>query len=179
MMSWLLRGVVFALLMVVLRLIQGALINTYETKALLISICLILIPAIPVLTWGFVDGVRDARAQPDPDRRRDLAMTWLIAGLVAGVLSGLACWIISKFYQPLYVGGLLNEVTTFAAFTALLVFLGAVIGFGAGRWVTDRRYKKEAAARGEADESADTDVFEAVREAKAQDAEDRPRQSAT
>lgn len=176
--SWLLRGLVFAFLMVVLRLIQGALINTFETQAGLISIFLVAIYVIPVLIWGFLDGVLDARAQPDPDRRRDLAMTWLIAGLVAGILSGLACWIISRFYQPLYVGGLLNEVTTFAAFTALLVFVGAVIGFGAGRWITDRRYKKEA-PRGEADETADTDVFEAVRDAKAQDAENRPRERAT
>jgi len=34
--------------------------------------------------WGISDGRADARANPDPDRRGDLAMTWLLAGLFAG-----------------------------------------------------------------------------------------------
>jgi MFS family permease len=178
--SWLLRGLVFALLMVVLRLVQGTMINTWETQAGVISIFLVVIYFILVLLWGFWDGRSDARAQPDPDRRSDLAMTWLIAGLIAGVFSGAICWAISLFYKAIYVGGIVNELTTFAAFTALLVFVGAVIGFGAGRWITDRRYnKKEGASRTEADETADTDVFEAVRDAKRQDAGDRPSQRAT
>lgn len=163
--SWLLRGLVFAFLMVVLRLIQGAMINTWETQAGLISIFLLVIFFVVVLVWGYLDGRSDARAQPDPDRRSDLAMTWLIAGLVAGILSGAVCWFISLFYKSLYVGGLVNEVTTFAAFTALLVFVGAVIGFGVGRYLTDRQYNKEGVPRRQGgEESADTDVFEAVRD---------------
>jgi MFS family permease len=156
---------VFAFLMVVLRLIQGAMINTWETQAGLISLFLVAIYFILVVVWGFLDGRGDARAQPDPDRRSDLAMTWLIAGLIAGILSGAVCWFISMFYTGLYVSGLVNEVTTFAAFTALLVFIGAVIGFSAGRWITDRRYNKEGGPRRQAgEESADTDVFAAVRD---------------
>jgi MFS family permease len=163
--SWLLRGLVFAFLMVVLRLIQGAMINNWETRAGLISVFLVAIYFVIVLVWGFLDGRSDARAQPDPDRRSDLAMTWLIAGLIAGILSGAVCWFISLFYKGLYVSGLVDEVTTFAAFTALLVFIGAVIGFSAGRWLTDRRYNKQGAPRrATGDETADTDVFEAVRE---------------
>jgi len=38
---------------------------------------------IVALAWGYIDGRADAKAQPDPDRRGDLAMTWLLAGLVA------------------------------------------------------------------------------------------------
>jgi MFS family permease len=163
--SWLLRGLVFAFLMVVLRLVQGAMINTWETQAGLISVFLVVVYFIAVVVWGYLDGRSDARAQPDPDRRSDLAMTWLIAGLIAGILSGAVCWFISLFYKGLYVGGLVNELTTFAAFTALLVFVGAVVGFGVGRFLTDRQYNKEGAPpRRTGEENVDTDVFEAVRE---------------
>ena len=86
--KWLLRGLVFAALMVIVRLLQGAMINAWETKAGLISIVLVVLFAIVVFVWGLIDGRADARANPDPDRRGDLAMTWLLAGLFAGVVSG-------------------------------------------------------------------------------------------
>jgi len=168
--SWLPRGLVLAFLMVLLRLVQGAMINTWETQAGLISLLLVVIYFIIVVIWGFLDGRADARAQPDPDRRSDLAMTWLIAGLIAGILSGAVCWFISLFYKNLYVAGLVNEITTFAAFTALLVFVAAVIGFGAGRWITDRQYNRAGTRpRQGGEESLDTDVFQAVRDEKTQD----------
>ena len=167
--SWLLRGLVFAFLIVVLRLVQGAMINTWETQAGLISVFLVVIYFILAVIWGFLDGRSDARAQPDPDRRADLAMTWLIAGLIAGILGGAVCWLISLFYSNLYIGGLVSEITTFAAFTALLVFVGAVIGVSIGRWVTDRQYNKSGApARQSGEENVDTDVFQAVRDDKTQ-----------
>ena len=136
--KWLLRGLVFAALMVVIRLVQGAVINAWETKALLISVTLVVIFAIVVFVWGFLDGRADARANPDPDRREDLAMTWLLAGLFAGIVSGAVAWLISLFYKNLYVGGLINELTTFAAFTALLIFMFAIAGVALGHWVIDR-----------------------------------------
>src|SRR5262249_23747116 len=120
--NWMLRGLVFAAVMVVVRLLQGALINACQTQAGLFSIVLLLL-MIGVVLWGIFDGRADAIAQPDPDRRQDMAMTWLLAGLVAGVLSGAVSWLIAQFYQGLYTGGLINEVTTFAAFTALIVFV--------------------------------------------------------
>ena len=86
--NWILRGLVFAAAMVVVRLIQGALINAWQTQAGLISVVLLLLFVIGVVVWGVLDGRADAKAQPDPDRRQDLAMTWLLAGLLAGILSG-------------------------------------------------------------------------------------------
>ena len=169
--NWLLRGLVFAALMVIVRLLQGALINTWETRAGLISIILVLLYAVAVFVWGLIDGRADARANPDPDRRGDLAMTWLLAGLFAGIVSGAVAWFISLFYKSLYVEGLINELTTFAAFTALLVFLVALLGVTIGRWLIDRNLEKqprrhhglaESAADQEQDR-ADTDVFAAVR----------------
>jgi uncharacterized membrane protein YfcA len=162
--KWLLRGLVFAALMVIVRLFQGALINAWETKAGMISITLVVLYAVIVLIWGYADGRSDARANPDPDRRSDLAMTWLLAGLFAGVVSGLVAWLIGLFYKNLYVEGLINEVTTFAAFTALLVFLFAIIGVALGRWLVDRKTPEQPRRREGDDDRADTDVFAAVRD---------------
>ena len=163
--KWLLRGLVFAALMVIVRLVQGAMINAWETKAGLISAVLVVLFAIAVFIWGLIDGRADARANPDPDRREDLAMTWLLAGLFAGVVSGAVAWFISLFYKSLYVEALLNELTTFAAFTALLVFLLSIAGVTIGRWLVDR-HAPEVPHHGSAhgDERADTDVFAAVRD---------------
>ena len=165
--KWLLRGLVFAALMIVIRLVQGAAINAWETKAALISITLVVLYAIVAFVWGLADGRADARANPDPDRREDMAMTWLLAGLFAGIVSGAVAWLISLFYKGLYVGGLINEVTTFAAFTALLVFLAAIAGVAIGHWLIDRHADEiprqhHGLAAGD-DERADTDVFAAVR----------------
>lgn len=136
--TWLPRGLVFAFGMVVLRLVQGSLINASPTNAGTISFALCGVLGAAALLWGLLDGIADARANPDPDRRRDLAMRWLLAGLVAGVVSGLAAWIISLFYDAIYTEGVGTEVSVFAAFTALLVFLPAVFGTGVGRWLVDR-----------------------------------------
>ena len=76
--KWLLRGLVFAALMVIVRLLQGAMINAWETRAATISIVLVPLYALTAFAWGFIDGRRDARRNPDPDRRPDLAMTWLL-----------------------------------------------------------------------------------------------------
>jgi hypothetical protein len=163
--KWLVRGLVFAALMVVVRLIQGALINAFETKALIISIALLAVYVVVVFVWGLFDGRTDARANPDPDRRFDLAMTWLVAGLIAGIVGGAVSWLISVFYKGLYTGGLISEVTTFAAFTALLVFVPAIIAVAIGRWLIDRN-AAPVSRKGNAyeDGRADTDVFEAVRD---------------
>jgi hypothetical protein len=162
--NWMLRGLVFGAAMVVVRLFQGTLINVWQTQAGLISIVLLLLFIVGVVAWGVIDGREDAASNPDPDRRGDLAMMWLLAGLVAGLLSGAVTWLISVFYTSLYVGGLINELTTFAAFTALVVFLGGISGVTVGRWRVDRAgaYKPQGGARGDEDR-ADTDVFAAVR----------------
>jgi hypothetical protein len=161
--NWVLRGLVFAAAMVVVRLFQGALINAWQTQAGLISAVLLILFIAGVVAWGVIDGRADASANPDPDRREGLAMRWLLAGLIAGVLSGAVAWLISAFYKSLYVGGLINELTTFAAFTALLVFLGGISGAAAGRWLIDRN-PPAIGQRGRGDDDrVDTDVFAAVR----------------
>jgi hypothetical protein len=167
--NWMLRGLVFGAAMVVVRLFQGTLISVWQTQAALISFVLLGLFIVGVVIWGLIDGREDAASNPDPDRREDLAMTWLLAGLIAGLLSGVVTWLIAVFYKALYVGGLINELTTFAAFTALVVFLGAIAGVTVGRWRIDRAgaYKPQSGATGGDDERADTDVFAAVRSEQA------------
>jgi uncharacterized protein (DUF58 family) len=160
--NWILRGLALAALMVVVRLLQGAMINAWQAWAGLISVVLLLLFVICAAVWGVIDGRADATANPDPDRRKDLAMTWLLAGLVAGVVSGAVCWLIALVYKGIYTGGLINEVTTFAAFTALVVFLSGIIGVTLGRWRVDRNPPPRRAG-GPDEERVDTDVFAAVR----------------
>ncbi|MBV9353783.1 MAG: B-4DMT family transporter [Mycobacterium sp.] len=163
--SWLVRGLFFAAAMVVVRLFQGALINAFQTQAGLISIVLVLIFMVLVILWGLIDGRTDARENPNPDHRRDLAMIWLVAGLVAGVVGGAVTWLISLFYKNgLYTGGLINEVTTFAAFTALLVFVPGIGAVTIGRWLVDRKADERQSRSGGDEDRADTDVFDAVHE---------------
>ena len=133
----------------------------------LISVVLLLLFIIGVVVRG---GLSTAGPTPRPTRIRtaaqDLAMTWLLAGLVAGIISGAVSWLISLLYNGLYTGGLLNELTTFAAFTALIVFLPGI----------DRRDRRPLADRPAGREDAretprpwrkerdgDGDVFSAVR----------------
>ncbi|OBJ51280.1 hypothetical protein BST16_19375 [Mycobacterium asiaticum DSM 44297] len=170
-----LRGLVFAAAMVVLRLFQGALINAWQTQSALISIVLLTLFVIASVLWGLRDGRADAKSNPDPDRREDLAMIWLLAGLVAGLVSGLVAWIIALFYKGIYTGGLLNELTTFAAFTALLVFVFGILGVAVGRWRIDRKAPPPEKHDGSHDRQ-DTDVFSAVREDESPTGE-IPRQS--
>lgn len=166
--KWLLRGLVFAALRVIVRLIQGALINVMVDQAMLISFLLVGAFAVVAFVWGLIDGRGDARANPDPDRRGDWAMTWLLTGLFAGIVSGIVAWFISLFYRTVYVEGLLNEVTTFAAFTALLTFVLALAGVAIGRLLVDRNAPPIQRQTADGDR-ADTDVFEAVRDDGAED----------
>ena len=159
--KWLLRGLVFSALMVVVRLLQGALINAWESWAIVISITLVVLYIIVAFVWGLIDGRADANAQPDPDRRGDLAMTWLLGGLFAGIVSGFVAWFISLFYDNLYAEGLLSEVTTFAAFTALITFLAAITAVSLGRYLVDRN-APPVQRHGADGERTDTDVFQAV-----------------
>jgi hypothetical protein len=163
--NWMVRGLVFAGLMVVLRLIQGAVINAWPTTSGLVSLVLLLLFIAGVATWGVLDGRADANANPDPDRREDLAMIWLLAGIAAGILSGAVAWLISLLYTGLYTGGPINELTTFAAFTALIIFVPAIIGAAIGRWRIDRQADKQPVKHhGIGKEGReDGDVFSAVR----------------
>lgn len=165
--SWLVRGLVFAVLMIVIRVVQGLLIEIFPTHPGTVSFLVVLVLVIAAVVWGVRDGRDDATKNPDPDRRSDLAIVWLLAGLITGFVSGAVTWLISLLDKALYAGSLLNEISTFAAFSALVVFMSAIFGVTLGRWWVDRKrakdphaYKHHGLAAQE--EGADTDVFAAV-----------------
>ena len=62
--NWMLRGLVFGAAMVVVRLIQGTLIDVWQTQAALISIALLVLFLAGVVFWGVRDGRADAAARP-------------------------------------------------------------------------------------------------------------------
>ncbi|MFT8176973.1 B-4DMT family transporter [Mycobacteroides chelonae] len=157
--QWLTRGAVFAVFMVLIRVIQGLAISVWETHGTLINITLVLVFVAGVVVWAVTDGRGDARRNPDPDRREDLAMWWLLGGIFAGAVSGLVIWLISLFNEGIYAAGVLAELTTTAAFVALLVFGPAMVGVFAGRLLVDRKEKEHAALQ-----QSDTDVFQAVQD---------------
>lgn len=171
--TWLFRGLVFAALWTVERFIQGTLVNQAGTNSMMISVLLAAAMTIPAFLWGLVDGRADAKANPDPDRRRDLAMRWILAGLVAGIVSGIACWIIGKMTVNMYAGNLLAEVSTIAAFTALMVFLPAIIASSLGRFLVDRKNPYMGRRREEdsvfEELGRDDDFIDAARETRYQD----------
>ena len=70
--KWLLRGLVFAALMVFIRLVQGAAINVWETKAVLISVTLVVLFAIARSSGGSSTAVRTPGPTPTPTAAR----TW-------------------------------------------------------------------------------------------------------
>lgn len=157
--QWLTRGAVFAVLMVLVRVVQGLAISLWETHGTAINIVLVLVFLAAVTAWAVADGRGDAQRNPDPDRREDLAMWWLLGGIFAGVVSGLVIWLISLFNDGIYAASILAELTTTAAFVALLVFVPAMAGVFAGRLLVDRKHKEHAALQ-----QSDTDVFQAVQE---------------
>ena len=160
--TWLPRGLVLAIGMVLVRLVQGTLINTYPTKAGTISFVLVVLFGIGAFVWALLDGMSDARANPDPDRRRDLAMRWLLAGLFAGFVSGFAVWLISLIYHAVYAEGIVPELSVFAAFTTLLAFLPAMLAVAVGRFLVDRTRPPQERRR--VADGVETDVFDAVRD---------------
>ena len=70
--KWLLRGLVFAALMVFIRLVQGAAINAWETKAGLISVTLVVLYAIAVVRLGIPRRPLGRPGQPRPRPARRL-----------------------------------------------------------------------------------------------------------
>lgn len=97
------------------------------------------------LIWGGFDGIRDARANPDPDDYGDLTVRWLKAGVLAGVLAGLISWILGNtILAGIGQAGLFVELIAGASFTALLVFVPAFVGAAIGRWLIRREQNKHA-----------------------------------
>ncbi|MCH5643536.1 MULTISPECIES: B-4DMT family transporter [unclassified Gordonia (in: high G+C Gram-positive bacteria)] len=141
--SWLPRGLVMAAVHILARVLLGVAVVQAPLHSTVWKTIAVAAVVLVALVWGGIDGIRDARANPDPDDYEDLTVRWLQAGLVAGVLSGPICWLLgtlwfagigqSSFFVELIAGG---------SFTALLVFVPAFVGAAVGRWIIRRDQNK-------------------------------------
>ncbi|MFT3662499.1 MAG: B-4DMT family transporter [Gordonia sp. (in: high G+C Gram-positive bacteria)] len=137
--SWLLRGIVMAAVHIAGRVLLGAAIlaRPFESPLLRLGVLAVLV-AVAAL-WGGFDGVRDARAHPDPDDAEDLTLRWLKAGALAGVVASLTCWILGTFgVDGIGPSGFVTEMVAGTSFLTLLVYVPAFLGAAAGRFVVRR-----------------------------------------
>lgn len=143
--SWLLRGLVMTAVHVLARVLLGvAVIHAplHSTAWRTIALAAVILVA---LLWGGVDGIRDARANVDPDDYEDLTVRWLQAGVLAGVAAGLISWILGSFvFAGIGQASLLVELFAGGSFTALVIFVPAFVGAAVGRWLTRREQRRSA-----------------------------------
>lgn len=160
--GWVVRGLGLALVHVVVRTFLGAAVTQWPEHGSVMRWFSLIVVLLVAFGWGALDGIRDRRANPDPDDGADLTMLWLKAAFVAGILAGIAAWIVGLLFDIAVTNsGLFFEVTSGAAFTVLLVFIPATIGVGLGRFVTGRDARTSGTV---AANDADTEVEDAAAE---------------
>ncbi|MBJ8343894.1 B-4DMT family transporter [Antrihabitans sp. YC2-6] len=131
--DWRVRGAALAAALVTTRMLIDLGVEASPDAGIVLRYTgLIAIVAIAV-AWGFLDGQRDRRRNPDPDRGADLTIVWLAAAAAAGVGAAVVAWLLGVL-SPLDLGGnsLLFELTSGAAWSMLLVFASALAGSTAG-----------------------------------------------
>lgn len=124
--AWALRAVGLGAVVVALRLLLSFAMVYWPTWGTAMrAACLVVIVAATVW-WA----IRDARTDPGAD----LLVRWLQVAVVAGVGSGLICWLLD-FVPGIDLGdsGALFELTAGASFIVLLIFLPALGGAAFGR----------------------------------------------
>ncbi|GAC57338.1 hypothetical protein GOHSU_18_00930 [Gordonia hirsuta DSM 44140 = NBRC 16056] len=143
MQPWHLRGLVMALLQIVVRILLGFGIIAWPVQSPILRAIAIAVVVIAAIVWGGYDGIRDARAHPDPDDYADLTMRWLKAGLAAGFISCLVCWILGTFWiNGLGQADFWVEMTAGLSFITLLVYVPAFFGVSVGRYLVRRDQRK-------------------------------------
>ncbi|MFW0784933.1 B-4DMT family transporter [Gordonia sp. CPCC 206044] len=141
--SWLLRGSFMTAVHVIARVLLGvAVVNAPLHSTVWKTIAIAAVVLVAVL-WGGIDGMGDARSNPDPDDYQDLTVRWLKAGVFAGVVAGLICWILGRFvFAGIGESGFFIEIFAGGSFTALLIFVPAFVGAAIGRWLVRRDQRK-------------------------------------
>lgn len=142
--SWLLRGISMSIVMIVARVLLGVVVVNQPLHTTVWKTVAIAAVVLISILWGGVDGIRDARANPDPDDYDDLTVMWLKAGILAGLISGFVSWLIGTLWLPgIGQAGFFIEMIAGASFTALLIFIPAFVGVMVGRWFTRRDQRKQ------------------------------------
>ncbi|NDK90990.1 hypothetical protein GYA93_15565 [Gordonia desulfuricans] len=141
--SWLLRGGVMTVVHVLARVLLGVAVIHSPLHSTTWKTVVVAVVVLIALLWGGVDGIADARANPDPDDYQDLTVRWLKAGVFAGVVAGVVSWAIGTFWFA-GIGQANFAVELFAggSFTALLIFVPAFVGAAVGRFLVRRDQRK-------------------------------------
>jgi len=141
--SWLLRGVVMSIVQIVARVLLGAAVIAWPVTSPTYRWLAIAAVVLVALLWGGVDGIRDARANPDPDDYADLTVRWVKAGLLAGVVSCVVCWFLGTYWlNGIGQASFWIELFAGTSFITLLVFVPAFIGASVGRAIIRREQRK-------------------------------------
>lgn len=143
--AWVVRGVLLAVLNVVARILLGFAIGQWPLSGSSLRWVALAVVVLAAAVWGFVDTRRDRRSGANAD----LLILWLKAGLFGGVLAGALAWLADLL--PVFDLGdnsLLFELTSGAAWTALLIFVPAMVGVGIAHHLENRRESKAVFAPG-------------------------------
>lgn len=141
--SWLPRGLIMTAVHVIARVLLGIAVVHAPLHSTVWKTIAIAAVVLVALIWGGIDGIADARRNPDPDDQDDLTVRWLEAGLLAGLLAGIIGWILGRFvFAGIGQASLPIEIFAGGSFTALLIFFPAFIGAAIGRWLTRRDQRK-------------------------------------
>ncbi|AVM00599.1 hypothetical protein C6V83_10280 [Gordonia iterans] len=141
--SWLLRGLVMSVVQIAARILLGLAIIAWPVQSPIYRAVAIAVGVLVAVVWGGYDGIRDARANPDPDDYEDLTMRWLKAGLVAGLISCFVCWILGTFWlDGIGQADFWIEMIAGTSFITLLVYVPAFFGVSIGRYLVRREQRK-------------------------------------
>ncbi len=151
--GWVVRGIGMGLINVGVRILLGVAVTQWPLHGSQLRWLGLATVLVAVIVWAGLDGVRDRRANPDPDHSADLTMVWLKAAALAGLGAGLVTWIV-QMVVDFSVGqnSLFFELTSGAAFTILLIFIPATIAAFLGRLLVGKEAKRKLAT---ADEERD------------------------
>ncbi|MEH3155355.1 MAG: B-4DMT family transporter [Gordonia paraffinivorans] len=152
MLSWLIRGLPLAAVHIVARVLLGmAIVHSPLHGTWWKTIAVAAVVIIPLI-WAGIEGIADGRAHDDPDDYEDLTMRWLKAGLLAGVVAGIVGWALANYvFAGMGRNSFFIELFAGGSFTALLVFLPAMVGASVGRFLARRQRRRD-----QRDESEDT-----------------------
>ncbi|WP_072801919.1 B-4DMT family transporter [Rhodococcoides yunnanense] len=144
--GWVVRGIGMGLINVGVRILLGAAVAQWPLHGSQLRWIGMAVVLLAVVVWAGLDGIRDRRANPDPEYGADLTMLWLKAAVLGGLLAGLLSWLVGLIVDfSLGQNSLFFELTSGAAFTILVIFIPATISVFLGRLLTSRDAKKKLA----------------------------------
>lgn len=147
-----------SVLHIVTRIILGFFVISAPLSSNVAKTIALVVVVLVAIVWGGFDGIKDARANPDPDDYADLTVRWLKVGLFAGVVSCLVCWILGTLWlNGIGQSAFWIDMTAGVSFITLVVYVPAFFGVSLGRFFVRRDQRKAELAAEEAAEAKTTE----------------------